>query len=134
MHKFKLLLFQLWKYHCEKFLIWERSQNAKAKDKNQGGKKPNNTSTMIYESADMRVYDDQTKSLQVCNYDMDYGSGKKRNSFNTAVFYTKYWLDAKILNGVSIKGTSHFYKTNLHWSNEEKQAKVLAQMGKKMCK
>ncbi|RHZ53196.1 hypothetical protein Glove_444g19 [Diversispora epigaea] len=119
MHKFKLLLFQLWKYHCEKFLIWERSQNIKAKDKKWERKKSNNTSTMIDESTDMKIYDDviydqqqQTKNLQICNYDMDYGSGKKRNSFNTAVFYAKYWLYAKILSGISIKGTSHFYKTN----------------------
>ncbi|RHZ59672.1 hypothetical protein Glove_362g47 [Diversispora epigaea] len=94
MHKFKLLLFQLWKYNCEKFLIWERSQNIKAKDKKLGRKKPNNTSTMIDESTDMRVYDyviydqqQQTKNSQICNYDMDYGSREKRNSFNTAVFY-----------------------------------------------
>ncbi|RHZ80928.1 hypothetical protein Glove_130g151 [Diversispora epigaea] len=38
-HKFKLLLFQLWKYCCEKFLIWKRSQNIKAKDKKLGRKK-----------------------------------------------------------------------------------------------
>ncbi|RHZ83786.1 hypothetical protein Glove_87g262 [Diversispora epigaea] len=119
MYKLKLLLFQLWKYRCEKFLIWERSQNIKAKDKKLGRKKPNNTSTMIDESIDMRVYDDviydqqqQTKNLQICNYDMDYGSGEKRNSFNTAVHYAKHWLYAKILSGISIKGTSRFYKTN----------------------
>ncbi|RHZ83569.1 hypothetical protein Glove_91g92 [Diversispora epigaea] len=48
-----------------------------------GRKKSNNTSTMIYESTDMRVYDDQqqqTKNSQVCNYDIDYGSREKRNS------------------------------------------------------
>ncbi|RHZ72561.1 hypothetical protein Glove_242g160 [Diversispora epigaea] len=117
MYKLKLLLFQLWKYRCEKFLIWERSQNIKAKDKKLGRKKPNNTSTMIDASIDMRVYDDviydqqqQTKNLQICNYDMDYGSGEKRNSFNTAVHYAKHWLYAKILNGSSIKGTSRFIK------------------------
>ncbi|RHZ49354.1 hypothetical protein Glove_522g83 [Diversispora epigaea] len=71
------------------------------------------------ESIDMRVYDDviydqqqQTKNLQICNYNMDYGSGEKRNSFNTAVYYAKHWLYAKILSEISIKGTSRFYKTN----------------------
>ncbi|RHZ84948.1 hypothetical protein Glove_74g324 [Diversispora epigaea] len=95
-HKFKLLLFQLWKSRCEKFLIWERSQNIKAKDKKLGRKKTNNASNMVYESTSIRVYDDiileqqqQTDNLQVHNYDMDYGSGEKRNSFNTAVFYAK---------------------------------------------
>ncbi|RHZ86536.1 hypothetical protein Glove_50g62 [Diversispora epigaea] len=118
-HKFKLLLFQLWKSRCEKFLIWERSQNIKAKDKKLGKKKTNNASNMVYESTSIRVYDDiileqqqQTDNLHVHNYDMDYGSGEKRNSFNTAVFYAKKWLHAKILSGVSIKGTSRFYKTN----------------------
>ena len=104
---------------CEKFLIWERSQNIKTKDKKLGRKKSNNTVTMIDESTDMRVYDDviydqqqQTNNSQIYNYDMDYGSGEKRNSFNTAVFYAKHWLYAKILSGISIKGTSRFYKTN----------------------
>ena len=122
MIKFKLHLFHLWKYRCEKILIWEKSQNISSKDKKLGWKKlmasPIITqSTQLQDS--IRVYDDiilnehyQLDTLQDINYDKDYGSGDIKNSLYTAIFYAKKWLWVKLVNGVSIKGTSRYFKIN----------------------
>jgi len=67
----------------------------------------------------IRVYDDiilneqyQLDTLQYINYDKDHGSGDIKNSLYTAIFYAKKWLWAKLVNGVSIKGTSRYFKIN----------------------
>ncbi|RHZ78107.1 hypothetical protein Glove_168g143 [Diversispora epigaea] len=72
MHKFRLLLFQLWKYRCEKFLIWERILNIGAKTKNWGGK-----------NLQMRVYDDV---ITIMIWIMDLG---KRETHLTQLFFTR---------------------------------------------
>ena len=117
--KFKIHLFDLWKYRCDKIIIWEKSQNIRTKDKKVGRKKFQILSTVTHDSTELRVYDDldseqykETDTLYTQNNNIDYVSGDIRNSLHTAVVHAKQWLYAKFLNGVSKKGTSRFYKTN----------------------
>ena len=117
--KFKIHLFDLWKYRCDKIIIWEKSQNIRTKDKKIGRNKFQILSTGTHDSTELRVYDDldseQYKGIDTLytqNNNIDYVSGDIRNSLHTAVVHAKQWLYAKFLNGVSKKGTSRFYKTN----------------------
>ncbi|RHZ75479.1 hypothetical protein Glove_213g191 [Diversispora epigaea] len=109
MRKFKIHLFGLWKYHYNKVIIWEKSQNIKTKGKKAERRKFPILSTVTHDAAELRVYDDLDIEQCKGNNNIDYVSGDTRNSFHTAVVHMVY---AKFLNGVSKKGTSRFYKIN----------------------